>query len=170
MNAFAAGTGDGTGDGSCSVAATGAPSGEGGTLQLNFAPDEVVYIYAEDDNGVPFNCTSDTSPDAVPLHAIEATFTLDESGQFAYGELTGCMVETEAEAICSCLNECTPLSEDQKSEQCLACNEDAIPLRTLLGNLMPTQRCSDIMGVTAYDMKVAFAAARMSDIPGSCGG
>ncbi len=149
----------------CTGPATGGETSYG-TFSLSTGPQEVVYIYAEDNSGNAFNCTTDTSPDAVPIHAIDAQFTLSEDEQIAHGELTGCLVESEAEALCSCLGACVPPSEPY--DQC-GCNPDAPPLRELLLGVTDTENCTTIMGETAFDVKIAFTAERLPNVPEACG-
>ena len=149
----------------CAMAAVGTEPARG-SFTLNTQPADVVYIYAEDDSGNAFNCTSDTTPDSVPIHAIQAQFTLSEDEQVAYGELTGCLVESEAEALCSCLGTCVPPSEPYA--QC-GCNPDATPLRELLLGVTSTDNCTTLMGETAFDVKIAFTAERLPNLPEACG-
>jgi hypothetical protein len=143
-----------------------------GTYRYVLPTDEVVYIYAQDtpENGnVAFNCTPDDAvPDAVPLRGIEAEFTVTADNTYASGNLLGCLVEREAEGLCSCLGQCTG---NPPMGNCAGCPNGALPLRTLLGTqIMPTQRCSDLLGEPAFDLRIGFTAARLGDIPATCGG
>lgn len=150
--------------GTCAQAAAGGESSFG-TFEISTGPQDIIYIYAED-NGTALNCTSDPTPDAVPIHAINAQFTLSEDEQVAHGELTGCLVESEAEGICSCLGTCVP--PDEPFAAC-GCNPDATPLRELLLGVTDTENCTTIMGETAFDVKIAFTAERLPGVPTSCG-
>ena len=156
-------TGD-TAEGRCAMPAEMGASSFG-TFDLTTGPSDVVYIYAEDDNGQTFNCTDSDSPDAVPIHAVHATFTMSEDESVAYGSLTGCLVESEAEELCSCLGACVPPAEPYPN---CGCNPEAIPLRDLLLGVQPTDNCTEIMGETAFDMQLAFIAERLPNIPVTC--
>jgi hypothetical protein len=138
-----------------------------GTFDLQTAAADVVYIYAEDDDGTSFNCTDSATPDAVPIHAVQATFTLSEDESVAYGSLTGCLVESEAEELCSCLGACVPPAEPYP--EC-GCNPDATPLRDLLLGVTPTDNCTEIMGESAFDMTLSFVADRLPILPVTCEG
>jgi hypothetical protein len=145
------------------------PAGSGassfGTFNLQTGPEDVIYIYAEDDDGQSFNCTSNDSPDAVPIHAVDATFTMSDDESVAWGSLTGCLVEAEAEQLCSCLGTCVPPEEPDPN---CDCNPDAIPLRDLLLGVTATDNCTEIMGEPAFDMTLAFVADRLPNIPVAC--
>jgi hypothetical protein len=138
----------------------------GGSYVLSTAATDVFHIYAEDNDGTTFNCTSDPNVlDAVPLHAIEATFTQNVDGTKAWGTLSGCLVETEAEALCSCLGQCAGAA----NADCAGCPDGSVPLRTLLGTIQPDQACSDTMGVPAFTMTLGFSADLLPAVPGTCG-
>ncbi len=151
-------------EGSCAEAATGGAFG--GTYTFQTASEDTVYIYAQDTDGTVFNCVPDgSSPNAVPLHAIEATVTADEDEQTAAGQLTGCLVDAEAQVLCSCLGQCTGTAH----ADCGGCPDGSVPLAQLLGGVGPTDRCTEIMGEAAYDLTVGFTTRRLSvDEPMTC--
>ena len=148
---------------SCVEAGSGA---SGGTYGLELGPDDVVYIYAEDDDGTAFNCVpGGAAPNGVPLHAIRATVTVDESGQVAGGEMTGCLVESEARTLCSCLGACGGAAHPD----CGGCPDGGVPLAELLGSVGPTDDCTERMGETAFDFTAGFTTQLLTEVPNSCG-
>lgn len=151
--------------GSCAEPAAG--GGFGGTYTFELSAADTIYIYAEDDDGTVFNCVpGGGAPNAVPLHAIQATVTVDAAEQIAAGQLTGCLVDAEAQDLCSCLGECTGAA----NPDCGGCPDGSVPLAQLLGGVGPTDRCTDIMGETAYDLTVGFTTRRLGiDEPMVCG-
>ncbi|MCX4242284.1 hypothetical protein [Paraliomyxa miuraensis] len=155
----------GASDACAEPAAGGATAG--GTYTFVLPPSDTIYIYAEDDDGTVFNCVpGGEAPNAVPLHAIEATVTVNESEQISAGVLTGCLVESEAQNLCSCLGQCS----GSANPDCGGCPNGSIPLAQLLGGVSPTDRCTGIMGETAFDMTVGFTTRRIGvDDPMVCG-
>lgn len=151
--------------GACAEAATS--GAYGGTYTFEVAATDTIYIYAQDTDGTVFNCVpGGGAPNAVPLHAITATVTVDESEQVAAGQLTGCLVDAEAQNLCSCLGQCTGSAH----ADCGGCPDGSVPLAQLLGGVGPTDRCTEIMGETAYDLTVGFTTQRLSvDEPMTCG-
>ncbi len=139
----------------------------GGTYSFDLPSDDTVYIYAEDDDGTVFNCVpGGGSPDAVPLHAIRAVVTMNEDETVASGQLTGCLVDSEAQALCSCLGECS----GPVNPECAGCPDGSTPLAVLLGKVGPTDACTEIMGETAYDLTVGFTTRLLDvDEPMACG-
>jgi hypothetical protein len=152
-------------DEECSAAAdVGATSG--GTYDLALPADTIVYIYAQDTDGTTFNCTADPGlPDAVPVRAVEATLTQSADGQDVWGHLLGCLREDEAEALCSCLVMCNP---EQMNENCGGCPNGSIPLRTLLGDIEPSDRCTKLLGQSAFDIGLGFTAQALPNVPTTC--
>lgn len=152
--------------GTCSEPASSG-DGLGGTYTFELGPTDTVYIYAEDDDGTVFNCVpGGGAPNAVPLHAIVATVTVDASEQLAAGQLSGCLVDSEAQALCSCLGECTGAA----NPDCGGCPDGAVPLAQLLGGVGATDNCTALMGETAYDLTVGFTSRRLAtDDPMVCG-
>lgn len=147
------------------MAAPGTASG--GTYTMTLPEDSVVYIYAQDTDGTTFNCTADTGlPDAVPVRAVEATLTASVDEQSVAGNLLGCLREDEAEALCSCLGMCSP---EIMNENCGGCPNGSIPLRDLLGDINPSQRCTDLLGGNAYDIGLGFTASLLPSVPTTCG-
>ncbi|RMG95174.1 MAG: hypothetical protein D6705_14115 [Deltaproteobacteria bacterium] len=137
----------------------------GGSYELVTDTTDVVYIYAEDDDGTTFNCTPDAAPDAVPIRNLQATFTQNEDGTTAWGNLTGCLLESEAEALCSCLGVCG----DSEHPNCGGCPTGSVPLRDLLGNIGPSQECTDALGAPAFVIQLGFTASLLPAVPGTCG-
>lgn len=139
-----------------------------GTYTFELTPADTVYVYAEDDDGTVFNCTAGGgAPNAVPLHAVQAIVTVDSGEVVAAGQLTGCLLDAEAQGLCSCLGECsgTPHAD------CGGCPDGSVPLSELLEGVGPTDRCTEVMGATAYDLTVGFTTTRLSiDEPMTCGG
>lgn len=152
--------------GTCADPASG--EGFGGTYSFELSAADTIYVYAEDDDGTVFNCVpGGASPDAVPLHAVRATVTVDATEQISAGQLTGCLVDTEAQALCSCLDECSGIPH----ADCGGCPDGATPLAELLGDVGTTEPCTQIMGEPAYDLTVGFTTTRLSiDEPMTCGG
>ena len=149
--------------GTCSEAST-----EGGAGTYNFAlgPEEVVYVYAEDDDGTAFNCVPDGSaPDAVPVRAIEASVTVAPGESTGYGELSGCLTLAEAGALCSCLGACM----GEAHEDCGGCPVGARPLGSLLSGINPSNRCTELMGEDAFDLVIGFVTAEIPSNPDVCG-
>jgi hypothetical protein len=140
--------------------------GSGGTYVLELAPEDTVYIYAQDTDGTVFNCAQGGgAPNAVPLHAIRATVTVDDSEQMAAGQLTACLVDSEAQSLCSCLGQCSGTA----SPDCGGCPDGSVPLAQLLAGVGPTDNCTELMGETAYDLTVGFATRRLAiDEPMLC--
>ncbi len=138
----------------------------GGSYSLASMSSDVFHIYAEDDDGTTFNCTPDPNElDAVALHAIQTTFTANEEGTRLFGALTGCLIESEAEALCSCLGICGPSDHPN----CGGCPSGSIPLRSLLGDIQPDAACFDTMGTSAFTLTIRFVADRLPTVPASCG-
>jgi len=152
--------------GSCIEPATG--DGFGGTYTFELSANEAIYIYAEDDDGTVFNCVpGGAAPNAVPLHAVTATVTLDANEQVAAGRLTGCLVDSEAQELCSCLGECAGAA----NPDCGGCPDGSVPLAVLLGDVGPTDDCTATMGETAYELTVGFVNRRLAvEQPMTCGG
>ncbi|MCB9730560.1 MAG: hypothetical protein H6744_07955 [Deltaproteobacteria bacterium] len=143
--------------------------GDIGTVQLG--PDQRVFIYAEDDTGVPFNCTSDPTPDAVPLRAIQFTMTLSPDGKRAAGRLNGCLSMAEATKLCSCIGKCvgsTGPGDVQADGPCQGCPVGGKPLATQLAGVQPTANCTAILGEEAFDLIANFSATRMPKKPVTC--
>ena len=137
----------------------------GGTYELMTTTQDVVHIYAEDDDGTTFNCTADDSPDAVPIRNLQATFTQNEEGTVAWGNLTGCLLESEAEALCSCLGVCGT----SEHPACGGCPTGSVPLRDLLGDIGPSPSCTDALGAPAFVIQLGFTAQLLPSVPGTCG-
>lgn len=153
-------------DGTCSAPADAGAMSDG-SYTMMLGPDVLVYIYAQDTDGTTFNCTADDAlPDAVPVRAVEAEITALPDGSAA-GTLTGCLLGTEAEALCSCLGQCNP---KLMNENCGGCPDGSVPLRDLLSGINPSSRCSDLTGAEAYDITLGFSASALPAVPTTCGG
>lgn len=137
-----------------------------GTYTLDLGPDERIFIYAEDNDGTAFNCSLEgDSPDAIPISAISATITGTPNRSGLAGTLTGCMARGDAENICSCLSVCS----GNQHPDCPGCPGGALPLGVLLGGIMTTSHCSDLLGEPAFDVVLEFSARRLGDVPTTCG-
>lgn len=155
--------------GECSVEAPGA---DGNSYSMELPPERVVYIYAEDDDTTPFNCTPDAgTPDAVPIRAVTAEVSTDAGEGVVWGTLNGCLVEAEAQALCSCLGSCGGDGPDdlQPDGECGGCPVGGTPLAVLLGGVNPSDNCSSIMGEPAFDLRIGFSGAALPHVPTSCG-
>jgi hypothetical protein len=153
-----------TGEVCSAMAAPGTASG--GTYTMTLPTESTVFIYAQDTDGTTFNCTADRGlPDAVPIRAVEATLTASVDGGSVAGNLLGCLREDEAEALCSCLGMCNP---EIMNENCGGCPNGSIPLRSLLGDINPSQRCTDLLGGNAYDIGLGFTASALPSVPQTC--
>jgi hypothetical protein len=148
-----------------------APASEslGGDYSLQLTPADRFDIYAEDDDGTTFNCTPDpATPDAVPIRAVAAQVTANATGDRLAGELTGCLLEAEADTLCSCLVECAG-DGLQTEGGCAGCPTGGTSLRNLLGNVEPSERCTTLMGENAFDLRIAFSARALPRVPAACG-
>lgn len=148
-------------------------SGSGGvTYEMTLPADRVVYIYAEDDDTTTFNCTSDpATPDAVPIRAVHAEVSTNAGEGRVWGTLEGCLVETEAQSLCSCLGSCSGSGPDdlQTEGECAGCPTGGTPLAVLLGGVSPSQNCTTVMGVPAFDLTIGFSGSRLPHVPTACG-
>lgn len=154
-------------EGTCSAPAD-AGTATTGSYTMTLGPDVLVYIYAQDTDGTTFNCTADAAtPDAVPVRAVEAELTTSPDGTDVAGQLTGCLLSTEAAALCSCLGECNP---ETMNENCGGCPDGSVPLQSLLQGINPSTRCTDLLGADAYDLTLGFSAKALPNVPTECGG
>lgn len=150
--------------GECSKDADGAASAGSYSLMLGAA--DTVYIYAQDTDGTVFNCTADAAtPDAVPIHAVQADVTVTPDGEALAGYLTGCLLRSEAELLCSCLGECA----GSANPSCAGCPDGSRPLPVLLGGVNPSPNCTAVMGADAYDLGIGFTATALPNVPTACG-
>jgi hypothetical protein len=144
----------------------------GGTYAIDLGPEDLVYVYAEDDDGTHFNCVPDPAvPNAVPIRALNAEVTANAAGTVLAGVLTGCLVEAEAEGLCSCIGACAGDGPDdlQTEGNCAGCPVGSNPLRGMLGNIGPSDRCTGIMGEDAFDLRLGFTAVALPSVPETCG-
>jgi hypothetical protein len=150
-------------EGTCAVPAA---SGGSGTYTLELGAQELIYIYAEDTDGTAFNCSlEDGAPDAIPIAALSATITGSADRSALAGTLTGCMVQADAQNICSCLSVCS----GNQHPDCPGCPGGAVPLGLLLGGINSTPYCSDLLGEPAFDVTLEFSARRLANVPETCG-
>ncbi|MGH1348207.1 MAG: hypothetical protein ACRBN8_42020 [Nannocystales bacterium] len=155
--------------GECSVPATGT---DGSSYTMELPPERVVYIYSEDDDVTPFNCTPDAAvPDAVPIRAVQAEVSTDASEGTVWGTLNGCLLESEAQSLCSCLGSCTGEGPDdlQTEGECAGCPTGGTPLAVLLGGVNTSENCTSIMGAPAFDLRLGFSGVALPHVPTACG-
>lgn len=156
-------------DGECSVPAAGT---KGNSYRMELPPERVVYIYAEDDDTTTFNCTPDEAvPDAVPIRAVQAEVSTNASEDTIWGTLDGCLLESDAAALCSCLGSCSGSGPDdvQTEGDCAGCPTGGTPLGVLLGGVNPSDNCTTVMGAPAYDLTIGFNGRRLPNVPTACG-
>ncbi len=152
--------------GTCSAPAEAGAVG-GGSYTMALGPGVLVYIYAQDVDGMTFNCTADAAvPDAVPVRGVEAELTASPDGSTVAGQLTGCLLGSEAESLCSCLGACNPKA---MNENCAGCPDGSVPLRSLLQGINPSPRCSALLGADAFDLTLGFSAVALPNVPTTCG-
>jgi hypothetical protein len=154
----------------CSTPSSGV--NHAGTYTLELGANEVVYLYAEADDGTPFHCRPNPSPpDALPLRAVHAEWTANAAEDELAGVLTGCLLESEAEAVCSCIGACAGdgPGDVQTEGECAGCPQGAHPFRSLLGAIGTSDRCSAIVGAPAFDLTLGFTAHALPSIPETCG-
>lgn len=144
--------------GACAEPAMGGGAGSGGTYELETGALDTIYIYAQEADGTELNCVpGGGAPSAVPLHAVRAEVTLDAANEIGAGELTGCLLATEAEDLCSCLSDCSGAGH----ADCGGCPNGSVPLDALLGGVGTTDNCTALMGAPAYDLRVRFSTQRL---------
>ena len=152
-----------SGEGTC---AAEAQSGGSATYQLELGAQELIYIYAEDNEGTAFNCSLEAgAPSAIPIAALSATITGTADRNGLAGTLTGCMAQAGAQNICSCLSACN----GNVHPDCPGCPNGAVPLGVMLGGINTTSHCSDLLGEPAFDVTLEFSARRLPSVPATCG-
>ena len=130
-------------------------------LGLSF---DLVSIYSEDENGVPFNCNADPSiPNAVPLRAVGGDMIVSEDWATAAGLMKGCLTEAEAETLCSCVGPCT----GEPHPSCDGCPAGSAPLSGSLGTIVTTEECTEKMGEPAFDLHAGLTGVRIP-LPSLC--
>lgn len=148
----------------CSV--DGVASDGVGTYVLELPPEQVVYIYAEDDDGTTFNCVpGGSAPNAVPIRAVQARVTAGPGEQVSYGNLTGCLTVAEATSLCSCIGMCI----GDAHPNCGGCPTGSRPLATLLEGINPSPRCTDLLGEDSFDLQLGLTTELLGHVPGECG-
>ena len=155
----------------CSQPASDPTADAGGTYEMQLSPEDIVYIYAQDDDGTEFNCTPDSTPNAVPIRAIRAEVTANAAGDRLAGTLTGCLTRVEAAGLCSCLGSCAGEGPDdvETEGECAGCPRGGATLEDLLGGVNPSTRCTDLVGEEAFDLVIGFSARRLPEVPATCG-
>ena len=152
-------------DGHCAADLAVDAPGTVGTAEFQLATDELVWIYAEDNDATPFNCTADASPDAVPLHAVSASIVFAEGGTWAAGRLHGCLTFAEASVLCSCIGTC---KGDPGEGPCVGCPDGSKPLADQLAGVTNSDECTTLMGEDAFDLVASFSAQKLPHIPTTC--
>ena len=137
-----------------------------GTATFQLATDELVWIYAEDNDKTTFNCTADPAePDAVPLHRVSADIVFGPGGSWAAGRLHGCLNLAEAEVLCSCIGSCQGAPGEGP---CVGCPDGSKPLASQLAGVTPSDKCTDIMGEPSFDLVASFSALQLPSVPEVC--
>lgn len=155
--------------GECSTPSQGS---SGNSYQMELPPERVVYIYAEDDDTTTFNCTPDAgTPDAVPIRAVTAEVSTDANENVIWGTLDGCLLESDAAGLCSCLGSCGGTGPDdlQTEGDCAGCPTGGTPLGVLLGGVNPSDNCTTVMGEPAFDLTIGFSGSKLPNVPTACG-
>ena len=136
---------------------------EDGGFAFEFAR---LNIYTEDDEGTPFNCSADERVgNMIPLKAIQGTLSISADWDSVAGAFTGCLTEADTLALCSCIGDCVP---GNAHPGCPGCPEGSAPLKESLGNIVPTEACSSILGEPAFDLKATFTANRLDSLITNC--
>lgn len=159
-----------SGDG-CSAALGAGADPAGGTYTLSLGSDEVAYVFAEENDTTVLNCTADpATPDAVPIRAVDTSFSSTADGASFYGLMSGCLLESEGLRLCSCLKDCEGQGPDdlQSDGDCQGCPTGGVPLTELLTGINPSNRCSDLMGEPAYDVEMTFSGRVITGNPETC--
>lgn len=155
--------------GECSTPSSGT---SGNSYEMQLPPERVVYIYAEDDDTTTFNCTPDAgTPDAVPIRAVQAEVSTDANENVIWGTLDGCLLQSDAAALCSCLGSCGGSGPDdlQTEGECAGCPTGGNPLEVLLGGVNPSDNCTSVMGAPAFDLTIGFSGSKLPNVPTACG-
>ncbi len=159
-------------DGFCMVdLEEGAAAGPfAGKTHFQLTADEAIWIYAEDNDKTPYNCTPDDRPDAVPLRAAAVDITIGEDALTAAGRMNGCLSLEEATKLCSCIGTCAAQGpEDLQTEgPCAGCPKGGQPLADQLAGIVTTEHCTEVMGEDAFDLIVSFSAKRLPKTPDVC--
>jgi hypothetical protein len=150
-----------------------APAGTAalGRLDVTVPGESPVYIYAQNEKGVYFNCTPDEAlPNAVPLRQVRAQVSFDASAGRIAGRLTACLTQADIGSLCSCIGNCAArdLSDLTTDGPCTGCPRGAAPLTAQLAGLTPSPDCTQRNGGTAYELTAAFYADRLPDVPAVC--
>lgn len=152
------------------------PAAEGeaayATVDVNVPSEGAIYIYAQDEKGVYFNCTPDEAlPQAVPLRQVRARVTLTPSGDRIAGELTACLLESDIAQLCSCIGQCAATSLEDTipaDMECGGCPKGGIPLAKQLMGIISSPECEALTGGTAYELKATFNAVNLPGDPALC--
>jgi hypothetical protein len=144
-----------------------------GTVAVDVPSTDAIYIYAQSEKQVTFNCTPDPElPNAVPLRYVSAVVTVTEDTGGLAGELTACLTKADIGTLCSCIGECTAESTEDvlTTGGCAGCPRGAAPLTAQLSGLRSSARCAELAGGDAYELKATFHARRLPGNPDVCGG
>jgi len=143
-----------------------------GTVDVAVPSTSAIYIYAQNDREVYYNCTPDPAlPQAVPLRYVSAVVSVSEDTGAISGELTACLLKSDILTLCSCIGDC--LASDPTDViadgQCGGCPRGAAPLTAQLNGLIGSPGCTDKAGGEAFELKATFNARRLPASPEICG-
>ena len=126
---------------------------------LFFLDIDLVSIYSEDSEGVPFYCDSDPSvPNALPLRSIEGQMDVDADLQNVSGALNGCISEEEASTLCTCVGLCS----GNAHPSCGGCPDGSAPLLERLVTISTTDDCTGKMGQPAFNLHLDLSGSRIN--------
>ncbi len=143
-----------------------------GTVDVQVPSTGAIFIYAQDEKGVYFNCTPDpVLPNAVPLREVRAAVTLTpDTGRLA-GELTACLLQSDISKLCSCIGQCAASSPDDlipAEDECGGCPKGGIALSKQLMGIISSPDCEARTGGAAYELKASFHAIALPSAPEVC--
>lgn len=162
------GPADGPADGCLAPAGSG--DGEA-VLAFQLPAGEPIYIYEQEHDGTPLNTTLDPQrPDALPLHGVAAVLVMAADGASVTGTLHGCLRESWAAGICSCLGQCPNVDPADRWTEgpCAGAPRGSVPLLEMLVGIEPSEPCSTEVAAPAYDVDVRFFARRLAAVPPVC--
>lgn len=143
-----------------------------GTVSAAVPSTDAIYIYAQNDKEVTFNCTPDEAlPQAVPLRFVSADVTITEDTGEIAGELTACLTKSDISTLCSCIGDCTAedVNDVLTTGNCAGCPRGAAPLGAQLNGLRSSPACEAKAGGEAYELKASFFGRRLPASPEVCG-
>lgn len=142
-----------------------------GTARFEIHGNDRVYIYAENNQGLPYNCTADERPNAVPLREVHADLTLSPDGTRLAGRMVACLTKSDLETVCSCISpRCHTMEADdlQSGGVCDGCARSGTTLGALFGAVQESPECDPLVGEPAYQMVVGFSGKRLDGQPPVC--